>query len=610
MICLVEIHFLRKFNPQKLYQIPKSNFKSILILFFTLCISLGSNLIAQTTRKVLFLGNSYTGVNNLPQMIHDVALSAGDSLIFDSNTPGGYQLIDHIGDLSSQNKIMAGSWDYVVLQGQSQEPITRPGDFGSGASALYDLIKQYNPCAVTMPYMTWGRKNGDASNCTSFPIMCTYQGMDTTLRDRYLNLTLSLNGEVSPVSVVWNFIRQNFPGIELYQSDESHPSIAGSYAAAVCFYTTIFKKDPTFVSFNSSLSIIDATIIKDVVKTRVFDSLSSWDFKKLPVADFYYKIGPGINEVIFYALNHDVRQNYMWDFGDGDLSSLQNPTHSYATDGSYSVELTASNCDLHGSHSNSSDTVIQFCTHTPTVGTSHSGLCVFDTLWTQAADSYQWFSYQQSLPETNQFLPDYNQYNGSGFSVLSTVNGCSELSSEYNESVLWSGYYFDVSQGTNPCYGDTVAFWVLNASGFLSGSELIYWYRNDTLILLSSNEDSLFITLPGNYQCKVIDPNSVCPFDTTVSSLLEYTCGVVSIQEIFDDQEWSLYPNPASQYVTVEFGNGVDDEKIRIYNVYGKLMREVSAMEKTTIKIDDLSKGIYFIRVDHDYHRSLKFIKY
>ncbi|MBK7856008.1 MAG: hypothetical protein IPJ79_15005 [Bacteroidetes bacterium] len=72
---------------------------------------------SQITRSVLFLGNSYTGVNNLPQLVHDVALSAGDTLLFDSYTPGGYQLVSHNNDSTSIYKIMAGGWQYVVLQG-------------------------------------------------------------------------------------------------------------------------------------------------------------------------------------------------------------------------------------------------------------------------------------------------------------------------------------------------------------------------------------------------------------------------------------------------------------------------------------------------------------
>src|SRR6476620_4290289 len=98
------------------------------------------------------------------------------------------------------------------------------------------MIKQYNPCAVPLTYMTWGRKNGDPSTCPNFPNMCTYQKMDSVLKMRYLTLTSFINGEVSPVSVVWKYLRQNNPGIELYQTDESHPSPAGTYAAACCFY--------------------------------------------------------------------------------------------------------------------------------------------------------------------------------------------------------------------------------------------------------------------------------------------------------------------------------------------------------------------------------------
>ena len=57
------------------------------ILFISFILIAQTNLNAQTTRKVLFLGNSYTSVNNLPKMVYDVALSAGDTLIYDSHTP-------------------------------------------------------------------------------------------------------------------------------------------------------------------------------------------------------------------------------------------------------------------------------------------------------------------------------------------------------------------------------------------------------------------------------------------------------------------------------------------------------------------------------------------
>jgi PKD repeat protein len=566
----------------------------------------GHELKAQLSHKVLFLGNSYTGVNNLPQLVHDVALSAGDTLIFDSNTPGGYRMVDHSLDVTSQNKIMAGGWEYVVIQGQSQEPITNSSQFINGGNALYTQIKQYNPCAVTMPYMTWGRKNGDAANCPFFPEMCTYQGMDTSLRERYMFLSVYINGEVSPVSVVWNYLRQNFPAIELYQTAESHPSAAGSYAAACCFYTMIFKKDPSLITFDFGLNPADASIIRTAAKTQVFDSLHLWDFKKLPVSDFRYRIDTGINNVIFSPLSPGVRQTYLWDFGDGDTSSLSNPTHSYTANGTYTVTLTTTICDLTGQQTSFTDTVIQFCNHTPTIYTTQPWLCNVDTLWTQPADSYQWIATGVALPETSQYLPDYSRYDISGFSVISTISGCSELSEAFNDTPVWSGYYFDALG--NPCIGDTVKFAVLHSNGFLSGSEIILWYKNDTLLSSMSNEDTLLINASGNYACKVINPNSNCALDTT-SYQIEYDCSSVGIEENNHALKWTIFPNPASETISIKFRNTTVNEHIQIYSVIGHMVKEIESSGESTLSIADLPNGIYFIRIKNNKLTPLKFIK-
>jgi PKD repeat protein len=580
------------------------NLIHIILISFLVFILTTGRLNAQVPLKVLYIGNSYTGVNNLPQLIHDVALSAGDTLVFDSNTPGGYQLIDHSTDSVTLSKIMAGGWNYVVLQGQSQEPITYSSQFFSGGALLYNLIKQYNPCAVPLMYMTWGRKNGDAANCPFFPVMCTYEGMDTTLRNSYLGLTTALNGEVSPVSVVWNYIRQNYPGIELYQPDESHPSTAGSYAAACSFYSSIFKKDPTLINFDFGLNASDAAVIRNVAKALVFDSLQSWDFKKLPIADFRFETGSGVNEMIFYPNNHGVQQTYFWNFGDGDTSTSQIVTHSYAANGTYTVTLTTTNCDLQGMHTSTTDTVIQFCSHTPTVYTSHPWLCNSDTLWTQPADSYQWFLYGTPLPVTNQYL--LNNLNGlSGFSVMSTVNGCTELSELYTDTPVWSGYYFDAMG--DPCVGDTIAFAVLHINGSLSGSENILWYKNDTLLQQMTDEDTLFIATPGLYECRVINPNSDCPLDTTWYQLL-IECSTVGVENVKHDLIWNIYPNPAAETITISLTASFENEQIQIYNSLGRVTKVIKVFGTTTIDIADFPKGMYFIRLKNS-KAVLKFIK-
>ncbi|MEI6816724.1 MAG: T9SS type A sorting domain-containing protein [Bacteroidota bacterium] len=335
-----------------------------ILTFLFVQVSLG-----QITKHALFLGNSYTGVNNLPQIVHDVATSMGDSLIFDSNTPGGYTFQNHSADVNSINKIMVGTWDYVVLQEQSQLPsfpIDQVDSFVFPyAHYLDSMIHAYNSCASTLFYMTWGRKNGDASNCATWPPVCTYSGMDSLLNMRYMMLADSNHALVSPVGAVWNYIRQNYPSLELYQADESHPSVAGSFAAACCFYTSMYRKNPMNIPYNYTLASSDADIIRAAVKVVVYDSLLNWHIGQYdPNANFTFSVG-NHDSVSFSNLSSNAI-NYLWQFGDGDTSTLANPIHGYGSGGLDTVLLIAYHCSYSDTISiivNTSSSGIDYLNH-------------------------------------------------------------------------------------------------------------------------------------------------------------------------------------------------------------------------------------------------------
>lgn len=311
----------------------------ILVLVFSVQISAQNK-----TIKALFLGNSYTGVNSLPSLTSQIASSVGDSLIFDSNTPGGYTLEEHSTNTTSLSKIAQGDWDFVILQDQSQYPaqpdsIVEAYVFPS-ASKLDSTINEHNPCAETMFYMTWGRKNGDSYFCPTWPPVCTYEGMDSLLYLRYTTMADSNEAAVSPVGAVWHYIRDNYPSIELYSSDESHPSQAGSYAAACCFYTAMFRNNPLNITYDYTLSSTDAANIRSAVKVVVFDSLAKWNIGTMdPSADFSF-VEDQNNEVHFTNLSTWAR-SWLWNFGDGNTSALENPSHTYGGPGAYTVTLTA-----------------------------------------------------------------------------------------------------------------------------------------------------------------------------------------------------------------------------------------------------------------------------
>lgn len=302
--------------------------------------------VAQQKKKVLFIGNSYTAYNNLPQLTASVALSTGDTLIFDSNTPGGQTFQGHFTNSQTTSKIQAGGWDFVVLQEQSQLPAFPIQQVQNQvfpfAQKLDSLIHAATPCAQTLFYMTWGRKNGDANNCQFLPDLCTYEGMDNLLRERYMMMANDNNALVSPVGAVWRYLRANHPGIELYQSDESHPTLEGSYVAACAFYTAIFRKNPELISFNAGINATVADQIKHAAKLIVYDSLSHWNIDAYdPIADFSYTAQT--NQLAFEN-ESQAATDYLWDFGDGFTSTEENPTHAYAATGSYTVILIATRC--------------------------------------------------------------------------------------------------------------------------------------------------------------------------------------------------------------------------------------------------------------------------
>jgi hypothetical protein len=65
-----------------------------------------------------------------------------------------------------------------------------------------------------------------------------------------------------------------------------------------------------------------------------------------------------------------------------------------------------------------------------------------------------------------------------------------------------------------------------------------------------------------------------------------------------------IYPNPTSNYLTLR--NVLEDSKIIISDSNGRIVKQLTC-QKTTIDIQSLEKGIYFLKINND--KSFKFIK-
>ena len=319
--------------------------------FLTLSL-LGLSLQANAQYKkinVLFLGNSFTSVNNLPDVLTQAAKSVGDTVIADANVPGGYTLEDHSMDATSTGKIAVGNWNYVVLQEQSQKPAFPDAQVAVEvypfARQLDSLVHLNNKCGRSVFYETWGYKDGDPSNCPTFPPICTYVGMDSLLALRYNLMAKDNKALLAPVGAVFKELRLSYPTINLYSVDGMHPSEAGTYAAAITFYTILFGKNPMAITYDFVLPAPDADIIRQVVMNKVYNFLPTYYVGKYnPKAAFTNAIMGA--SVSFNASTSTNAANYTWDFADGGASTSMNPVHAYAASGTYNVRLIVDNCLL------------------------------------------------------------------------------------------------------------------------------------------------------------------------------------------------------------------------------------------------------------------------
>ena len=348
--------------------------KRFIILILAACLFQARTIAQQPTKvRALFLGNSYVTTNNLPLLIKNAATSVGDTLLYAEHCPGGYTFSNHLNDQVSQVQLNEPQWDYVIIQQQSvmgaavcNEPANiAPNSFEPGnLHSVMDLKVLIDAEGATpMLYMTWGRKNGEASLCAQFPqagYYCTYQGMDSLLQKNYMqmagpNIWHQERLPVAAVGAVWRFVRTNHPEIELYSSDGSHPSMAGSYLAACTFYNMLFRKSALGINYNPGLPTAAASNIRLAVNQVIHSNLQNWNVGYYdPTPDFNIEgINPATSTVSFknesnklplfgsYHYQNFKRYQYRWSFGDGGFSDEPSPAHTFNAPGDYLVTMDA-----------------------------------------------------------------------------------------------------------------------------------------------------------------------------------------------------------------------------------------------------------------------------
>ena len=211
--------------------------------------------------RVLFVGNSLTFKNDLPELVHRLG-GARTPIFAGSFTAPGWQLWQFAGDRRLERLLHDVHWDVVVLQEQSQIPSfpadDRAREFIPYVERLADAARRSG--AQPLLFVTWAHRTGDRRNFSGD----TYAAMQQRVVNGYREAARAANAAVAPVGLAWAKALTRRPQVELWARDGTHPSRAGSYLAACVFYALLTRQSPVGNAYAAGLEPAEARFLQRV----------------------------------------------------------------------------------------------------------------------------------------------------------------------------------------------------------------------------------------------------------------------------------------------------------------------------------------------------------
>lgn len=168
--------------------------------------------------RILFIGNSLTYTNDLPEMVKAMAQAVGDdSLLIESVAFPNYSLEDHWNEGTALARLAAHKWDLVIMQqGPSGLPESR--------ALLVEFARKFEApirAAGARPaiYMVWP----EATRPLAYD----------SVADNYTAAATAVHGVLYPGIRAWQAAWQRDAGLEFYSPDGLHPTQLGSYVVAL-----------------------------------------------------------------------------------------------------------------------------------------------------------------------------------------------------------------------------------------------------------------------------------------------------------------------------------------------------------------------------------------
>ncbi len=325
----------------------------------------------------------------------------------------------------------------------------------------------------------------------------------------------------------------------------------------------------------------------------------------IPLTAFYTPIDDTVcvgDSVHFTNLSYggQAPYTYGWDFGDGNNSTDMNPSHAYASAGSFNVTLTVT--DNNSATNDTTFTVVVNAAPTVAYAAPSSGCAPLMVTYNGTTDFGTTFSWDYDcdnvIDTSGTGLTTVSQtYNTPGsYITCLTVTSPDGCASTYIDSVEvfdvpTAGFTSSTSQlqaiFTNTSIGGTIYVWDFGDGNTSTAQDPTHTYTAD-----------------GTYTVCLTVTNAGGCSDTICDSVTVIGTGIIVAPEHLNV---ALYPNPTSGLMTLQNDNITGTADLQVYNVMGQQVVQqqvqLKAQQNITLDFTTLPVGNYTITLTGDFGR-------
>lgn len=180
-------------------------------------------------RRVLFVGNSHTYANDLPQMLQELARLAGDTALRTAAIAyANFALEDHyyLGD--APKALERSGWEFVVMQQGTSAAAASQAHLAYWSAQFDPLIRAAG--AEPVLYQIWP--------------LASQRSLAADALKSYHNAAVEVGGILAPAGDAFTAALEEDAGVGVYAADGLHASPRGTYLAALVLLSRLTDVAP------------------------------------------------------------------------------------------------------------------------------------------------------------------------------------------------------------------------------------------------------------------------------------------------------------------------------------------------------------------------------